>query len=116
MSDDLSGLDILAAGNDVDRMFAAQASAYAEGLGMAIDAAITGAPRQGWQCPRCGKVHAPWVAHCDCQGATRREQPDVWTATTAWVAGDVGKPPRLDSTSAVPAYSEVRYIVVRSEP
>ena len=21
---------------------------------------------QGWQCPVCGKVHAPWVSGCDC--------------------------------------------------
>lgn len=21
---------------------------------------------QGWQCPVCLKVHAPWVAECDC--------------------------------------------------
>ena len=22
--------------------------------------------KQGWQCPNCGKCHAPWVAACDC--------------------------------------------------
>ena len=22
---------------------------------------------EGWICPRCGKVHAPWVAECDCK-------------------------------------------------
>lgn len=21
---------------------------------------------RGWQCPVCGKVHAPWVSGCDC--------------------------------------------------
>jgi hypothetical protein len=21
---------------------------------------------KGWECPKCGKVHAPWVAECDC--------------------------------------------------
>lgn len=21
---------------------------------------------QGWQCPVCKKVHAPWIASCDC--------------------------------------------------
>ena len=26
---------------------------------------ITGA-QQGWQCPICKRVHAPWVPHCDC--------------------------------------------------
>lgn len=23
-------------------------------------------PRTGWQCPVCNKVHAPFVAACDC--------------------------------------------------
>ena len=23
--------------------------------------------RKPWECPRCGKVHAPWVEHCDCK-------------------------------------------------
>lgn len=26
--------------------------------------------QQGWQCPVCGKVHAPWVAGCDCHRVT----------------------------------------------
>ena len=25
--------------------------------------------QQGWQCPVCGKVHAPWVSECDCYKA-----------------------------------------------
>ena len=24
--------------------------------------------RQGWQCPVCSKVHAPWVPACACSG------------------------------------------------
>ena len=23
-------------------------------------------PQTGWVCPKCGKVHAPWVGSCDC--------------------------------------------------
>ena len=26
--------------------------------------------KQGWQCPICGKVHAPWVPGCDCHKRT----------------------------------------------
>lgn len=22
--------------------------------------------QQGWICPKCGKVHAPWVPSCEC--------------------------------------------------
>lgn len=23
---------------------------------------------QGWECPRCGRINAPWVRSCDCSG------------------------------------------------
>lgn len=23
-------------------------------------------PEQGWECPRCGTINAPWVRQCDC--------------------------------------------------
>ena len=25
---------------------------------------------KGWECPRCGKVWAPWVECCDCRKQT----------------------------------------------
>lgn len=27
-------------------------------------------PREGWICPRCGKVNAPWRPMCDCKPLT----------------------------------------------
>lgn len=24
----------------------------------------------GWICPKCGKVHAPWVPSCECNNST----------------------------------------------
>lgn len=27
-------------------------------------------PNYGWTCPRCGKVHAPWVSVCGCNLGT----------------------------------------------
>lgn len=21
---------------------------------------------KGWECPRCGRINAPWISHCDC--------------------------------------------------
>lgn len=31
---------------------------------------------QGWECPRCGRINAPWVRQCDCSSSN-------WTITTA---------------------------------
>ena len=31
---------------------------------------------QGWECPRCGRINAPWVRQCDCST-------NSWTITTA---------------------------------
>ena len=32
---------------------------------------------QGWECPRCGRINAPWVSHCDCSRSN-------WTITSDW--------------------------------
>ena len=32
---------------------------------------------QGWECPRCGRINAPWVRQCDCSGSN-------WTITSDW--------------------------------
>ena len=32
---------------------------------------------QGWECPRCGRINAPWVRECDCSGGN-------WTITSDW--------------------------------
>lgn len=26
--------------------------------------------QDGWRCPRCGKINAPWVRQCDCSPST----------------------------------------------
>jgi len=40
-------------------------------------------PPQGWQCPLCAVVHAPWVQKCECALAepvtTNAEPVDGWT-------------------------------------
>ena len=37
-----------------------------------VDSSVTGdwnwpvISEKGWECPRCGKIWAPWVSHCSC--------------------------------------------------
>jgi hypothetical protein len=28
----------------------------------------------GWECPKCGTVHAPWVPDCDCVKGGNKKQ------------------------------------------
>ena len=39
---------------------------------------------QGWECPRCGRINAPWVRQCDCSRS------DKWNIT--WDKDDCAKP------------------------
>ena len=39
---------------------------------------------QGWECPRCGRINAPWVRQCDCSRG------DKWEIT--WNKDDYTKP------------------------
>ena len=42
---------------------------------------------EGWICPRCGKVHAPYVQECNCRPPVRdnTEWPYALPGTTAWI-------------------------------
>ena len=37
------------------------------GIDSSIDIGVIGEPK-GWVCPRCGRVNAPWVSQCSCDG------------------------------------------------
>lgn len=37
--------------------------------------------QQGWQCPVCWKVHAPWVSECDCHKCNAS---NATTPNTKW--------------------------------
>ena len=39
---------------------------------------------KGWECPRCGRINAPWVRQCDCP------RNDKWEIT--WNKDDCAKP------------------------
>ena len=58
---------------------------------------------QGWECPRCGHINAPWVRQCDCRGnywyttwtsdrTTTGDKPEWWKDyITCMQADDVMK-------------------------
>lgn len=61
---------------------------------------------EGWLCPRCKKVNAPWVSQCSCKDFWSDKitynpcniPRDNWTATTA-----INTNVNSDSTKAVPS-------------
>lgn len=32
---------------------------------------------QGWKCPRCGRINAPWKSHCDCTEEPKTNWPGL---------------------------------------
>jgi hypothetical protein len=52
---------------------------------------------KGWQCPVCGRVHAPFVAGCDCH-LQRKQQ----TASTKGLQIDWATPPRINWVEPLP--------------
>lgn len=34
-------------------------------------------PSMGWQCPRCGRINAPWVSSCSCNTYYQQKQPTI---------------------------------------
>ena len=45
-------------------------------------------PQQGWECPRCGKINAPWISQCNCPR-------NNWTIS--WSAGSTTANPLPDN-------------------
>ena len=37
---------------------------------------------QGWECPRCGRINAPWVRQCDCSRSDWTYKPEWWKEIT----------------------------------
>lgn len=33
--------------------------------------------QEGWICPRCGKVNAPWMPNCDCKSGGSNTPPKI---------------------------------------
>ena len=33
--------------------------------------------QEGWLCPRCKKVNAPWVPHCDCKSEDKESSQKI---------------------------------------
>lgn len=39
---------------------------------------------QGWECPRCGRINAPWKSSCDCSRSNWTITTSDWTYKPDW--------------------------------
>ena len=47
---------------------------------------------QGWECPRCGRINAPWVRNCDCRPENNWNRSTITTAKNgSWSYTTIGK-------------------------
>ena len=66
----------------------------------------------GWQCPLCGKVHAPWVPSCVCTGPPARLLPRIANPDYVEPSRTVDDFPReLDGRPKVTCEVDVAYDV-----
>ena len=66
---------------------------------------------QGWECPRCGRINAPWVRQCDCS------RNDKWDIT--WDKHDYTKPWWYDykvTCNGTPAQAQIDSDTFRIHP
>lgn len=60
--------------------------------------------QQGWLCPRCGKINAPFVSYCSCN-----ELPTIVNVPTCQRPNDsTGRPTQVITTTSEPDYSYIR--------
>ena len=69
---------------------------------------------EAWICPRCNKVNAPWVKHCDCDkhkhNNVEPEGAHEWTMSYASSVGVHYRCIHCGATKTVPWQSKNNYI------
>lgn len=50
--------------------------------------------QEGWICPKCGKVHAPWVPSCECSNKN-----ETLTLSTTGTNVNITEAPKFDEAS-----------------
>lgn len=45
--------------------------------------------QKGWECPRCGRINAPWLLYCSCDRSTYYMSWTKDTTTTGSTLGDL---------------------------
>ena len=64
---------------------------------------------RGWECPRCGRINAPWKSSCDCAtsnwqftwGNTTADHEDWWKTYVTCTQADVGGSDYWDNTEKI---------------
>lgn len=60
-----------------------------------VDKNIIYSNSYGWICPRCGRVNAPWIDHCDCNDYV------TWASTESPSINLTQGPTTCTSTSSI---------------
>ena len=67
-------------------------------------------PQQGWECPRCGRINAPWIQQCSCA-------PENWSIT--WTSDHIDTYPdwwkHINCHDDITTYSSCAQVVGGSD-
>lgn len=67
--------------------------------------------KEGWICPKCGKVLAPWIPECDCykqlvNPTHKNTQPNVYEPAPYWTNPEWKPPVPMCTTSDVHGFTD----------
>jgi len=63
--------------------------------------------QQGWQCPVCGRVNAPWMAQCTCTCNGKVPSHTITTGTNKTFEIGYARPPYMVESTRTPHQQQI---------